>query len=133
MARIEDIRSKYLVKEDEGDSWTAPRGIAGELDGRKWVVWSEAEVKGWSRNHTIVSLGADPEGNGYRIADVRFKSGRYADRDMTDMAQTDGRGYLRWWYTTLKESPNTHGMMLFIRMLLGETDEVIREKADTRG
>lgn len=103
------------------------------------VIWSESDVRMWSTTFDVIALGSVKEGT--RVADVRFKSGRYSGSTLSSLANgaptepiLSNRGYLRDWYRTLSQTatPGLNGeaaMLRLIRFALCETHEAVLEKA----
>jgi hypothetical protein len=133
VATLAELRQKWATgatKPEPGEK-PLPSGVVDMTGptptGPDWIWWSDKEVLGWARRVDVISHGAIDHGQ--MIHDARFKNGRFAGKTIRMAAETNGRGYLRWWYSQMKESPGTTGMLKLVRQVLGEDDEVIRQKA----
>lgn len=132
MATIEQIRAMFTTKTEPTKTEHIQDLLVGLMpNGDKYIIWSKLEVKVWSRTHTIISVGSQEDGNGIKVLDVRFNSGRYSGQTIRQLADQLGRTYIRWFYDSLTDRVTTHGMLALIRLILGESDECIRERAWT--
>lgn len=142
MASLDELRARWATKPTKADpdEKPAPSG-SKDLSAQTFgiedaIVWSEGEVRGWAKTGDVITAGkvvGSGEHVGVAVTDFRFKSGRFAGKTVRVAASTNGRGYLRWWYSQITASPLTEGMLQLVRQVLGEGDEVIKEKAAAHG
>lgn len=89
-------------------------------------------MRSWTTRGDVITagrtVGPNPGQTGIVVKDFRFKNGRFRGKTVTECAATHGRTYLRWWYCQITPSDVTGGMFDLVRVVLGESDEVIRAR-----
>lgn len=120
MPTLDELRRRFGAKEAEKEP--EPYRLFAK------PIWSNKEVSRWLGKLDVITAGKTPGGSGVYVVNLRFRHGKYSGRTCSELAQNEGRGYLRWYYC---KAGQDEGIKSVLRWILKEDDATIRAKYDS--